>query len=85
MVFVNERVFKYSIQLNETLELQTTNLTNGTEARENITVVAMYSVSATGTSLNSTAISIPGTEHFTTVTTLHPIYKCVDLDAMING
>ena len=76
MVFVNERVFKYSTQLNETLEIQATDLTNGSKVGGNITIFAMYSVSATGTSLNSTAISIPGTEHFTTVTTLHPIFKC---------
>ena len=59
MVFVNERMLSYTTQLNETLEIQATDVTNGSKG--SITIFAMYTISAAGTSKNSTAINIPGT------------------------
>ena len=47
----------YSTQLSETIDI---NFTIGSEAKGNITVIVMYSNTATGTSKNSTAINIPG-------------------------
>ena len=57
-VFANERVFTYPVQLNKTLEIQTTDITNGSNA--NTTLFVMYSMPTTGTSENSTAISLAG-------------------------
>ena len=59
-VFVDERAFDYSAQLNDTLEIPMTDFSNESDAKRNVTVVAMYSNRAGGTSKNSTAISIPG-------------------------
>ena len=72
-VFANERVFTYPIQLYEILKIDTTDITSGSNA--NTTVFVMYSMPTTGTSKNSTAINLVGTEQCTTVFTFHPTYK----------
>ena len=58
-LFANGRMLSYSTKLDETLVVQTTDLNNGSEVNGNITVIAMYSNTATGTSKNSIAINIP--------------------------
>ena len=57
-LFVNEGLFIYSKQINEILVIPITDISVGNEANGNITVIAMYSNAATGTSKNSTAINI---------------------------
>ena len=64
-LFVNEGQFRYSKQINEILVIPITDFSVGSEANRNITVIAMYSNTATGTSKNSTAINIPGIKLFT--------------------
>ena len=51
-------MLSYSTKLDETLEVQTTDLNNGSEAKGNTTVTVMYSNTATGTLKNSTGINI---------------------------
>ncbi len=58
IVYANEEKFQYSTQLNDTLEIS---------IERNKTVIAMYSIPATGTSLKSTEINIPGTKHLFTI------------------
>lgn len=53
----------YSSHLNETFEIQTTEITSGNSDKRDITVVAMYSITATGTSKDSTAMKLAGTLH----------------------
>ena len=71
-LFANGRMLSYSTKLDETLEVQTTDLNNGSEAKGNITVIAMYSNTATGTSKNSTAINIPGAEQLIIMCNMRP-------------
>lgn len=61
MVFVNERMFSYTTQLNETLKIRTTDVTNRSKTKGNITIFAVYTITAAGTSKKSAAINIPGT------------------------
>ena len=70
-LFVNEVQFIYSALLNETLEIPAFAFNNESKAKGNITVVAIYSIAATGTSMNSTEINIPGTKHLTIMFGLH--------------
>ena len=74
-VFANGKaqMFPYSAQVNETIEIHTTDITSGSNA--STTVFVMYSMPTTGTSKNSTAINLAGTEQCTTVFTFHPTYK----------
>ena len=66
-------MLSYSTKLDETLQVQTTDLNNGSEAKGNITVIVMYSNTATGTSKNSTAINIPGTEQLIIMCNMRPV------------
>lgn len=54
--------FSYSTHLNTTLEIQTTEITSGNTDKGDvdITVFAMYSITATGKSKNSTALKLAG-------------------------
>ena len=76
-VFANGKahnvMFNYSAQLVEKIKIQVTEITDGGNA--NSTVFVMYSMPTTGTSKNSTAINLAGTEQCTTVFTFHPTYK----------
>ncbi len=74
-LFANEVKFIYSALLHETLEIPALAFNNESKAKGNITVIAMYSIAATGTSLNSTEINIPGTKHFTIMFGLHNTSK----------
>ena len=77
-VFANDKMFTESAQLNETIKIDTTDITSGSNA--STTVFVMYSRPTTGTSKNSTAIKLEGTysEQCTAVFTFTPPHTRVN-------